>query len=178
MPHIVGAYRKRQTHFQIGDNTNLFDFTYVENVAHGHLLAVTALLETHKMLPTVPIDTERVDGEAFFITNGQPVYFWDYARAIWHEAGDRLPLSGVWHLSEGVASVIGGILEAVFWVLGKKPNLNRAQVRMSVVTKYHNISKARERLGYEPIVSLEEGIRRGVKYILDQEEKAGQKKGQ
>jgi sterol-4alpha-carboxylate 3-dehydrogenase (decarboxylating) len=175
---MVTAYRKGQTKFQVGNNENLFDFTYVENVAHGHLLATVALLKTHTILPTVPLDTERVDGEVFFITNGEPVYFWDFARAVWHEAGDRLPLRSVWHLDTGFAWTIGTVLEWAFWVLGKTPNLTRAQVRYSSMKKYHSIAKARARLGYQPIVSLDEGIKRGVKYILDQEEKAGQKKGQ
>lgn len=175
---MVTAYRKGQTKFQVGDNNNIFDFTYVENVAHAHLLAVTALYETHKILPTVPLDTERVDGEAFFVTNCEPVYFWDFARAVWHEAGDRLPLKSVWHLGADFAWTIGTILEYAFWVLGKTPNLTRAQVRYSSMNKYHSISKARQRLGYEPIVHLDEGIKRGVRYILEQEEKAGQKKGQ
>jgi sterol-4alpha-carboxylate 3-dehydrogenase (decarboxylating) len=178
LPKMVTAYRKGQTKFQVGDNDNLFDFTYVENVAHGHLLATVALLKTHSILPTVPLDTERVDGEVFFITNGQPVYFWDFARAVWHEAGDRLPLRSVWRLDTGLAWTIGTILEWAFWAVGKTPNLTRAQVRYSSMKKYHSIAKARTRLGYQPIVSLDEGIKRGVKYILDQEQKAGQKKGQ
>ncbi|KAF1944169.1 C-3 sterol dehydrogenase/C-4 decarboxylase family protein [Clathrospora elynae] len=178
LPKFVGAYRKGQTKVQVGENTNLFDFTYVENVAHGHLLAVIALLQTHKILPTVPLDTERVDGEAFFITNGEPIYFWDFARAVWHEAGDRLPLNSVWHLSADFAWTIGAILEKVFWVIGKKPNLTRAQVKYSSMSKYHSISKAKQRLGYEPVVDLQEGIKRGVRYILEQDKMAGEKKGQ
>ncbi|KAF1836715.1 C-3 sterol dehydrogenase/C-4 decarboxylase family protein [Decorospora gaudefroyi] len=178
LPHMVKAYRKGQTKFQVGDNTNLFDFTYVENIAHGHILAVLALLHSHQMLPTVPLDTERVDGEAFFITNGEPTYFWDFIRAVWHEAGDRLPLSSVWHLSADTAWAIGTILETLFWLVGKKPNLTRAQVRYSSMSKYHSIAKARMRLGYAPLVSLEEGIKRGVQYILEAEKKAGEKKGQ
>lgn len=177
LPKIVSAYRKGQTKFQVGENTNMFDFTYVGNVAHGHVLALVALLETQKS-STIPLDTERVDGEAFFITNGEPTYFWDFARAVWHEAGDRLPLSSVWHLSADTAWTIGAILEWAFWVLGKKPNLTRAQVKYSSVSKYHSISKARLRLGYAPIVPLDEGIRRGVRYILEQEKAAGEKKGQ
>lgn len=177
LPKMVTAYRKGQTKFQVGENTNMFDFTYVENVAHGHLLAVSALLQTHKNT-TIPLDTERVDGEAFFITNGEPTYFWDFARAVWHEAGDRLPLSSVWHLGADTAWTIGAILEYAFWILGKKPNLTRAQVKYSSMSKYHSIGKARLRLGYNPIVDLGEGIRRGVQYILAQEEIAGQKKSQ
>jgi|TARA_R110002003_G_scaffold114_12_gene9904 sterol-4alpha-carboxylate 3-dehydrogenase (decarboxylating) len=178
LPKMVTAYRKGQTKFQVGDNNNLFDFTYVGNIAHGHVLALTALLATHKMLPSIPLDHERVDGEAFFITNGEPVYFWDFARAVWHEAGDRLPLSSVWHLSADTAWAIGTILEWAFWMVGKTPNLTRAQVRYSSMSKYHSISKARTRLGYEPIVPLGEGIKRGVQYILAQEKKESEKKGQ
>jgi sterol-4alpha-carboxylate 3-dehydrogenase (decarboxylating) len=51
-------------------------------------------------------------------------------------------------------------------------------VRYSTMTKYHSIEKARKRLGYEPIVDLDEGVRRGVGYILEQEKKEGEKKGQ
>ncbi|KAF2847634.1 C-3 sterol dehydrogenase/C-4 decarboxylase-like protein [Plenodomus tracheiphilus IPT5] len=177
LPKMLSAYQKRQTKFQVGENTNLFDFTYVENVAHGHLLAAYALLTTAKSA-TIPLDTERVDGEAFFITNGEPTYFWDFARAVWHECGDRLPLNSVWHLSSDVAWSIGAVLEWVFWAVGKKPNLTRAQVKYSSMNKYHSISKARQRLGYQPIVSLDEGIRRGVGYLLEKERAEGEKKGQ
>ncbi|KAF1999434.1 hypothetical protein P154DRAFT_620875 [Amniculicola lignicola CBS 123094] len=178
LPKMVTACRKGQHKFQVGDNNNLFDFTYVENVAHGHLLAAQALLHTHKILPTIPLDTERVDGEAFFITNGQPVYFWDFARAVWHETGDRMPLSSVWHLSHEFAMAIGTILVWAFWLLGRTPNLTPAQVRYSTMTKYHSIDKAKKRLGYAPVVDLGEGIKRGVKYILDQEVAESEKKGQ
>lgn len=37
------AYLRGQTHYQIGDNTNLFDWTYVTNVADAHILAADKL---------------------------------------------------------------------------------------------------------------------------------------
>ncbi|ORY09470.1 3-beta hydroxysteroid dehydrogenase/isomerase family-domain-containing protein [Clohesyomyces aquaticus] len=178
LPKMVTALRKKQTKFQVGDNNNLFDFTYVENIAHGHLLALQALIHTHKILPTIPLDSERVDGEAFFITNGQPTYFWDFARYVWHEAGDTLPLSSVWHLSADFAHVIGAVLEWVFWVMGKTPNLTRQQVKYSTMKKYYSIDKAKRRLGYSPLVDLDEGVRRGVRFILEREAEEQQKKGQ
>lgn len=178
IPPMVGAYRKGQTKFQVGPNENLFDFTYVENVAFGHLLAVQGLLVSHRMIPTVPLDHERVDGEAFFITNGQPVYFWDFARAVWHECGDRLPLRSVWKLDSDFAWAIGGVLEWAFWALGKTPNLTRKQVRYSTLCKYHSIDKAKRRLGYYPLVELDEGVRRGVRHHLENEAKQAQKKDQ
>ncbi|KAF2806790.1 uncharacterized protein BDZ99DRAFT_479183 [Mytilinidion resinicola] len=171
LPKMLSAYFKGQHKFQIGENQNLFDFTYVKNVAHAHLLAVVALLTTHKKLPSIPLDTERVDGEAFLVTNGQPVYFWDFPRQAWKEAGNTLPIESVWHLSFGTMMVVGSLLELACWLLGKTPNLNRQQVQYSCWTRYYNIDKAKRRLGYKPIVPLEEGIKRGVRYILEQREK-------
>ncbi|CAI6331593.1 unnamed protein product [Periconia digitata] len=177
LPPMISACRKGQNKFQVGDNTNLSDFTYVENVVYGHLLAAQALLQTHNIIPTIPLDNEKVDGEAFFITNGQPVYFWDFARAVWHAAGDRKTAKDVWTLDRDFAMAIGTVLENACWVLGKKPNINRKQVRYSTMNRYYNIDKAKKRLGYEPLVSLDVGIKRGVAQLVEQEQKASEKKG-
>jgi len=58
-------------------------------------------------------------------------------------------------------------MEWVFWIfrLGK-PNLTRQQVKYTCMTRFYNIDKAKERLGYRPIMGLDEGIRRGVKDAL------------
>ena len=42
----------------------------------------------------------------------------------------------------------------------------RQQVQYTCMTRYFNINKAKQRLGYSPIVSMDEGIRRGVKDAL------------
>ena len=171
---MLNVIRSNRTHFQIGANDNLFDFTYVANAAHAHVLAAAALLATPAA--TVPLDTERVDGEAFFVTNGEPVYFWDFPRAAWRVAAPlmRKPAPAdraeVWELSGGFAMGLGALMEAVFWVLGRKPSLTRQQARYSCQARYFCIEKARKRLGYRPIVSLEEGIRRGVEDLVRNEE--------
>jgi sterol-4alpha-carboxylate 3-dehydrogenase (decarboxylating) len=170
LPGLLQASRKGQSKFQLGPNTNLFDFTYVENIAHGHLLALVGLLATSK-LGITPLDHEKIDGEAFFITNGSPVYFWDMARRVWKEAGDQNALypAKIWVLGTQFALVIASIMGLVMGIFGKEPNLSRAKIRYSVMTRYYSIDKAKARLGYEPIVELEEGIRRGVKDILEKE---------
>ncbi|TFY65520.1 hypothetical protein EVJ58_g1917, partial [Rhodofomes roseus] len=40
---LYEVYQNGQTHYQIGDNTNLFDWTYIENAAYAHLLAADRL---------------------------------------------------------------------------------------------------------------------------------------
>ncbi|RAL66109.1 hypothetical protein DID88_005766 [Monilinia fructigena] len=111
---------------------------------NAHLLAAAALLATIK-LGTTPLDHERVDGEAFLITNGSPIPFWDMARAVWAAAGST---KGTEH------------------------------VNFSCMTRYFNIDKARTRLGYVPLVSLDEGIKITVKHFEEERAREGEKKSQ
>jgi sterol-4alpha-carboxylate 3-dehydrogenase (decarboxylating) len=154
-----------KTYFQIGSNDNLFDITYVANVAHAHLLAAEALLAT-QALRTQPLDTERVDGEAFFASNGTPAYFWDFTRAVWaarDSPADRaFDVRSVWVLGATVAMLIATVMEAVMGLFGKAPNFTRIAVKASSRTRYFSIEKARKRLGYEPLVSVQEGLKRSV----------------
>lgn len=100
-----------KTWFQIGSNTLVHDMVHVENGARAHILAVKALLSPHG---------ERADGEAFSISDGKPMRFWDFAHKMWEYAGDanwapqgphRVIVIPFWV----VLSVVGA-LEWVFWV--------------------------------------------------------------
>jgi sterol-4alpha-carboxylate 3-dehydrogenase (decarboxylating) len=166
IPPGLSAYYKGQTKIQIGDNENLFDFTEITNVAHAHQLAAAALLVTAEREEkglAAPLDMEKVDGEAFFITNDAPVYFFDFARMCWAAAGDKTTPNQVWKLSKDFGLLLATIMEWVFFLfrLGK-PNLTRQQVRYTCMTRYYNIDKAKIRLGYRPLVNLDVGIRKGV----------------
>ena len=167
IPPMLKAYEKGQTRFQLGANTNLFDWTYVGNVAYAHILAAVALLNTYEMA-TVPLDYERVDGEAFFITNAAPVYFWDFARMVWKSAGDTTEPKDVWRIEKETGLLIATVVEWAFWAVGRTPNLTRKTVGMSSMTRYFNIDKARRRLGYAPLVGVEEGVERATAWFREQ----------
>jgi sterol-4alpha-carboxylate 3-dehydrogenase (decarboxylating) len=154
---------------QLGENNNLFDFTYVGNIAYGHLLAARGLLATaarYQAGEDAPLDYERIDGEAFNLTNDAPMYFWDFAHALWALLDRPVDPSEVWQLPQGLLHVIGGITEGIFALLGKTPRLNRKAVRYSCMTRYFSCRKAKERLGYEAIVDMQEGIARTASYWL------------
>ncbi|KAJ8112515.1 hypothetical protein ONZ43_g5379 [Nemania bipapillata] len=167
VPRLIDIYREGKVYFQLGQNKNLFDFTYVQNVAHGHLLAAEALLACSTS--GVDNDGKGVDGECFFITNGAPILFWDFARAVWVQAGCAYDIRRVWVLSRFVAMILAFLSEVFFALIGKPATFNRQRVSFSCMTRYYDISKAKARLGYEPLVSLDEGIQRSVKWCLDQE---------
>ncbi|KAJ4295703.1 erg26, C-3 sterol dehydrogenase [Collariella sp. IMI 366227] len=167
--HLINIYRQGKNNVQVGENDNLFDFTYAENVAHGHLLAARALLVTYAS-KTIPLDTERVDGEAFIITNDSPVYFWDFARAVWAAAGSPDGADRAWVLSRDVGMALGYLSEWFFWAIRKPPTFNRQRIIYSCMTRYYDISKAKRRLGYAPLVPLDEAVKRSVKWFLEQEQ--------
>ncbi|EFR02241.1 sterol-4-alpha-carboxylate 3-dehydrogenase [Nannizzia gypsea CBS 118893] len=146
--------------FQLGNNDNLFDFTYVGNIAYAHMLAAELLLATMKRIETkavLPLDHERVDGEAFNITNDSPVYFWDMARSIWALMDRYVEPEQAWVLPEGALTVIGGILETVFGLFGKKPRLTRREVRYSSIQE-RSLNKPDRSKGARAI-SIVEGLK-------------------
>jgi sterol-4alpha-carboxylate 3-dehydrogenase (decarboxylating) len=153
---FVASYKAGRTHVQIGSNTNLFDWTYVGNVVHAHLLAAV-------MLDLIP----GVGGEIFFVTNGAPIPFWDFPRMLWARLAAAsvapLPVKKTVVISRAVAMFIALIAELVAWATGKEPILTRFRVKFSCATRWHSIDKARRILGYSPLVSNEEGIERTVK---------------
>ncbi|KAG6363331.1 hypothetical protein INS49_008428 [Diaporthe citri] len=165
---IIKVYKTGKTAAQLGDNNNLFDFTYVENVAYGHILALRALLVTYAS-KTQPLDHEKVDGEVFIITNDSPTYFWDFCRVIWNAAGSPHGKEHVWVIPKELGLVIGLLSETFFAIIRKPPTFTRQRCVYSCMTRYFCIDKAKRRLGYRPLVPLEEGLRRSVKWTLEQE---------
>ncbi|KAF4465295.1 hypothetical protein FALBO_7851 [Fusarium albosuccineum] len=165
---MLNAYKRGKHTVQVGSNENIFDFTYVGNVAHSHLLAAQLLLVTAAS-PTIPLDHERVDGEAFFITNDEPVYFWDFARAIWRAAGNEKGKEGNWTLPRDLGIAFGFISEVLASIMGKDATLTRKAIIMSCMTRYYNITKAKRVLRYKPLWTLQEGINRGVDWFLEQD---------
>ncbi|KAJ5085120.1 hypothetical protein N7532_009891 [Penicillium argentinense] len=165
---------------QLGENDNLFDFTYVGNVAYAHMLAAARLLASYDRYESGqggPLDHERVDGEAFNITNDQPIYFWDVTRAMWALINRVVEPHEVYSLPEGLLGTIGGIAETVLGLLGKTPRLTRRTVRYSCMTRYYNIEKAKFRLAYSPVVPVNEGIARAVGYVVEKQRQDEGKKG-
>ncbi|CAI7608561.1 unnamed protein product [Penicillium bialowiezense] len=169
----------RVLRMQLGENDNLFDFTYVGNVVYGHLLAGHRLLASYDHIAGGkggPLDYERVDGEAFNITNDSPVYFWDVTRAMWALIDRIVEPDQVWALPEGLLETVGGLAETVMGLFGKTPRLTARTVRYSCMTRYYSTEKAKRRLAYAPVVPLDEGIARAVGFIVAQQKSDAAKK--
>lgn len=64
IPLIHSYIAKRETPWVIGSGQNLWDVTYVTNVADAHILAAENLTSS-----------KTAAGEAFFISNNEPIPF-------------------------------------------------------------------------------------------------------
>lgn len=151
IPELRKIPYRGQNKFQIGSNLNLFDVTYVGNVAYSHALATAKLFDTSS-----PDIIEKVNGQAFFITNDSPIYFWALGRAVWKADGFVDPPSVI--LPRSVAIAIGYVSEFVSKLTGKAPGLTPFRVRTVCADKYYNINKAKEILGYRPQTNLQQAI--------------------
>ena len=171
IPRALEAFHDKQTTVQIGNNQNLFDTVHVNNAASAHVLAAKALLR-----PDIDSMTERVDGEAFNISDGAPVLYWDLIRTIWYAAGDNTQARNVKVIPAWLALVIADILEWMYWIFTfghRRPLIfNRDSIEYCVNTRTYNIDKAREKLGYRPLVNLKDGIKKAVDWELQNRPKA------
>jgi nucleoside-diphosphate-sugar epimerase len=151
IPRLLDRARKRRLMI-IGDGTNMVDLTYVENVACAHLLAADGL---HPHSP--------VAGEAFFITQGEPVVLWTWINQLLEKMGiPKIEKS----ISLAKAKKIGLIMEIIYRLgrLRGEPPMTRFLASQLGTSHFFNISKAKKYLHYEPPVSLKEGLNRIVEY--------------
>lgn len=137
---------KGETTFIVGDGDNVYDFMYLSNAVDAHLLAVENLLTT-----------KTAAGQAFFISNQEPIYFWDLFAYIWAQFG-HVPTRRT-RIPTGVAYFAALVAEAYTWLSGVTPTLHTGSVKDGVRTQFSNNDKARSILGYVPRVGLAEGVR-------------------
>ncbi|KAJ2358866.1 erg26, C-3 sterol dehydrogenase, partial [Coemansia sp. RSA 2618] len=137
---------------QVGSNTALFDFTYVENLADAHLLCADR------------IHDENVAGNVFFITNDEPIGMWSFLRLLWAQVGDtRGPRLVIPNFLASIILVLLKLMAAVGIVKHEVPFV----FGMTFTPRYFNITKAKKHLGYKPRVPYSEGVKIAVQACLD-----------
>ena len=124
----------------------MYDFAWVGNIADAHVLAVENLL-----------GPKTAAGEAFFLSNGEPVPFRDFCRAIWAQFGHVPPFEV--HIPKAAAWFVAYVFEGVTLLTGTDATIRRGSVKDYCMTAYANLDKARRVLGYKPRVGLDEAVR-------------------
>lgn len=137
---------------QVGDGKNLVDIVYVDNAAQAHLLAADCLKEG-----------SPVCGQAYFITQGEPVNLWDWINNVLK----NLEIPTVKRsISYKTAYITGSLFEGIYTLfrIFSEPRMTRFLASQLAKSHFFSIEKAKKDLGYAPEVSHEEGLNRLFEY--------------
>lgn len=136
----AGALRR------IGDHPCLVDTVYIDNAATAHLQAAEKLA-----IGSV------VAGKVYFISNDEPLPLWDIINRILATGG--LPAVDK-TISPRLAYTAGAFLEAFYrtFRLPGEPRMTKFVAKELSTAHWFDLSAAKRDFGYQPGVSIEEGL--------------------
>jgi 2-alkyl-3-oxoalkanoate reductase len=138
---------------RIGWAPKKIDSIYIDNAAAAHVRAA------ERLYPGAPIA-----GRAYFLSQGEPVPLWDLVNRIL-AAAHLPPVTRT--VPASLAYLVGWLLEIGYTILRRRtePPLTRFVAREMATAHWFDISAARRDLGYEPAISIDEGLRRLEAYL-------------
>ena len=145
VPRIIARAKRLK---KIGDGSNLVDTVYIDNASEAHILAAEKLIEN-----------PGLSGKIYFISQGEPIPLWDMVNHILNAAG--LPPVRR-SIPTRLAVRIGAVMEGIYKTFGieREPQMTRFLAEELATAHWFDISAARKDLGYEPKVSIKEGLER------------------
>ena len=125
------------------------DVTFIDDAVAAHLLAADRLLES----------PDDIAGKPYFISAGEPIEIWTFIDRVLEAAG-RPPITK--SAPAGLAMAAGWMMEKLHALSGSEgePRLSRWIVRELTRSHWFDIGAARRDLGYDPQVTIDEGMRR------------------
>lgn len=147
IPRLIERGRKKQLKI-VGDGSNLVDLTYIDNVAHAHILAADNLLTNGS-----------ASGKPYFIGQEEPVNMWKWINELFKELGVPQVNRKV-SLQKAMAA--GRFLEKMYTLFSplKEPKMTRFLALQLATSHYFSHKNATNDFNYKPIISLEEGMER------------------
>lgn len=141
-PRVLNAYEKGKLKI-VGKGDNLCDLTCVRNVIEAIHCAMYA--------------PEHAYGEAYNITNGEPVNFWEMLNYALESLGYNRVRKKV---PKGVAIRVASLVESYYKLFHphKEPTLTAYGIAVLADHFTMDISKAQSLLKYKPVMTTKEGI--------------------
>jgi len=145
VPRIVARGRAGKLR-RIGTRPNLVDTVYVDNAARAHLQAADRLSPG-----------SSVAGNCYFISNNEPLPLWEMVNRILAAAGVP-PVTR--SISPRMAFTAGCLCEGLWSLLhlSGEPPMTRFVAHELASAHWFNIESARRDFGYQPEISIEEGL--------------------
>jgi nucleoside-diphosphate-sugar epimerase len=152
IPRLLERARKKQLKI-VGDGKNMVDISYIDNVVDAHITAAINL----ELYGTAA-------GEAFFISQGEPVKLWGWINDLLIALNRPLIARSI---SFQTAFRVGNILEHLytFFRIKNEPKMTRFVAEQMAKSHWFSIKKAQDILKWQPQVSTSAGITRLVEWI-------------
>jgi len=140
LPGLIESIRRGRFSW-VGGGRHRTSTTHVDNVVHGLLLGAE----------------HGRDGDAYFVTDGEPVVFRDFVTRLLRTQGVEPPARST---PKAVARATAPLVERAWRALRLEgePPVTRFAVWVSSQECTIDISKARAELGYEPVMGIEQGL--------------------
>jgi nucleoside-diphosphate-sugar epimerase len=150
-PHLLPRLLERTAGgkaLKLPGGDKLIDTVYVDNAAHAHLLALDCLANGGPCA-----------GKVYFISNGEPKPQAEIIGALLKAASREVEIGTV---SPALAKAAGVVFETIWKTLRLKsePPITRWAAEQLSTAHWYDISAARRDLGYEPEISITEGLER------------------
>ncbi|KAH8654965.1 hypothetical protein BGZ60DRAFT_472907 [Tricladium varicosporioides] len=165
LPGLIDLISKGKTKYQIGNNAPV-DFLSVENATRAHISAYKTLLrEFEEHL------SGNASGEAFYITDDNPMLFWTFARKVWEVAGHSVQKEDIVVVPRWVVLGLAIFMEWIFLVftfgrIAPPGELRPFSVRYVSEECTFSTEKAKRDLNYKPIDDRQENIKKGVAWEM------------
>lgn len=159
-PHLIPRLLQKGKNKElkiVGEGTNLVDISYVDNVAHAHVLAA---LDLH--------DRAVSAGKAYFVGQPEPVNLWQWINKLFSRLGiEPVRKSVPFPLAYGA----GAVMEGVYGLFGKEtePKMTRFLALQLAKSHYFSHQAIEQDIGYSPVVSTEEGMENLIHWIQHNE---------
>ncbi|XP_010266276.1 PREDICTED: short-chain dehydrogenase/reductase family 42E member 1 [Nelumbo nucifera] len=171
LPRIISLAKLGLSTFKIGESNVKTDWVYVDNLVLALILASMGLLDD------IPGKGHPIAaGQPYFISDGSPVNTFEFIHPLLRSLGYDLPKAT---LDVRHALFIGRLFSAIYTFL--YPWLNRswlpqplilpAEVYKVGITHFFSFLKAKEELGYIPMVSPQEGMAMTISYWQEKKRK-------
>jgi nucleoside-diphosphate-sugar epimerase len=147
-PHLLPRLilKSRGGRLSLPASGKLVDTTHVTNAAQAHVLALRELA-----------GKAQCAGKAYFISNDEPIALGEIIRRLLEAVGIEVKIRAI---SPKLAALAGAVCETAWRSLGirSEPPVTRFAAEQLSTAHWFDISAAKKDLGYEPTVSIEQGL--------------------
>lgn len=152
VPIMVETAKSGKMKIMIGNGKNLVDFTYVENVVHGHILAAEYLQKDSPLC-----------GKAYHITNDEPIPFWTFISRVLIGLNYEAPKYKIpFWLAYYLAMLVSFLVFILSPLVAIKPTFTPMRVALAGTYHYYSCERAKKDMGYKPVVGLDKAIEKTV----------------